>query len=654
MDSTLLLVRLVVGLLLIACSAIAAEAVSLSGYIGSHHNIYPVSNNLVPESAHNRGKSGYIAITEVYPDTPSGAQYHYTVRGGGFEYERRNRGAGFGPETFFIKADQPAGSLSSRSKSSSDAPRFSSDGWRVFTKEELDEIMARDNFRILGLVHSLDTKSEHLVKMLAEQIHLDPKRRISKGFSAEIRFANQSPERVAAEIQNCADWAAKYEIPAMLGWVSWWSGTPLRMPDGEGKTFGDIKYQQICYAPNSEQPEDVQLKELLGDRYNNHYCLSAPNQWSNTPWLTMNSSSLNQYRYKRADEALEALKKISNGDVQWVDNIYLENEPRYWDTLCEDGNPKRKIGELWADFNPLTVAAAKADGVDLNPADGLSAQELSWLFRNVGAYNQEFADALNKSLRSHNISLPVYSHSLQHKYMFPGESIGHAASEWAYVDGTRSGLEGLWMRISDFARIREWGRWANVNREENDGHHTDAHLWDLRVTYMMGADLYNSYNWDSIGAQRVIDYINEFIQELPTVTLPVAEAKPVAGGVVIKTPQKLQAFTSITLPITVGKTREARVRIIDPSGNFLASSTSKLFADDKKVVFDFPNPVEVCSNQSAIVTVETKIGQKDEFTPVAIQLTDCPGGGVIVSLDMLTQRALSLAIIARAEQNRRK
>ena len=51
----------------------------------------------------------------------------------------------------------------------------------------------------------------------------------------------------------------------MLGLVSWWAGTPLNVDDGLGGKFGDLKYQQVCYSPNVEVPENPDLRKLLGE-----------------------------------------------------------------------------------------------------------------------------------------------------------------------------------------------------------------------------------------------------------------------------------------------------------------------------------------------------------------------------------------------------
>ena len=644
---------LVVGVLAM-CASAEAETV-VTGYIGCHKRSFTVTESSFKMSM-SRGSipADYLAITEVYPDVPGSEEYHYTVSGKGIDtYERRHRGIGFGPETYFIRVK--GGHITSLSLTSSPKTPFRIlPTWGV-TRGELDKLLANDSFRILGKTNVGGDEGEKLVEQLAKNLIALPKYHITTGFSAEIRYANRTPERVRAEIENCAKWSRKYSLPAMIGLVSWWSGTPLRESDGQGGRFGDIKYQQICYTPDTEQPEDANLKALLGDRYNSHYCLSVPNEWSSTPWLTMNSKALNDYRYKRINEAVVILKDICKGDTKWINNIYLENEPRYWDTHCEAGNDKRKPVEMWADFNPFAVEAARKAGVDLNPAGGLSDKELLWLFRNVGAYNQETVDAVNKALRGNGFDadLPVYTHSLQHRDMYPGGSIGHPASEWAYATGARTGIEGIWSQPSDFARLREWGRWANINREENDGRNIDEHLWDLRVAYMMGSGLYNSYNWDKIGAQRFFDYVNEFLRYLPVVTLPPAEAKLADNGSIeIKTPVKMQAFTGLKVPAELFKTSisQARLTVLDRDGRLIGSSCQATVVKPGRFVlsFEFAEPVESPCRDTATLRLEA-LDEHDKPIADAIRFIEKSAPGVELSLDLRTQRGLSLAVIAKAQ-----
>lgn len=644
-------------LVLALCASVDAGTI-LTGYIGSHKCSFNVKEAHSIVSLPLDGFEGYLAITEVYPDIPGSQEYHYTVSAKGIgKYERRHRGLGFGPETYFIRLGKsPINDITLKSQTKN--PFRLLPMWSV-TQSELDDLLAKDHFKILGITHATRDDGEELVKLLSVNLKPKPEYGISTGFSAEIHCVNRPSDQVKTAIEQCIKWSKQYSLPAMLGFVSWWGGTPLREPDGLGGLFGDIKYQQVCYTPDTEHPEDADLKALLEERYNNHYCLSVPNQWSSTPWLTMNSKLLNDYRCKRMDEAIGILKEVSNGDTKWLDNVYIDNEPRYWDTVCERHNKKRPgTGTLWADFNPCVIEAAKKDGIDLNPADGLSDKELLWLHRNVGNYMQELVDTVRNALDKHGFgsSVPAYTHSLQHKDMFPGDIISHPASEWAYAEGARSGLEGMWTQLSDFARVREWGKWANVNREEADGRPIDEHLWDLRVSYMMGADLYNSYNWSKIGPDRFFGYVNEFLRELPTVTMPPAESHLTGKGYLdIKTPLKLQAFSGLTVPVEVTKpgVDEINLAVTDKDGLLIGNSRQRISGKPGECVlsFDFIEPVESPSSGFSTLRIEA-YDKSGKVMPDAVSFTNKSASEIKLSLNLRMQRALSLAVIKRAEQQK--
>lgn len=639
----------------LVCSTSLAAEVSISGWIGAHKLSFAAREIAGEAEFSVEAGADFLLVTEIYPDTLDPVDYSYRLFADGTElYERQATSTGFGPVTYFVRGGERIGSKVQLKNRGPKPVLISS--IRSVKQAELDLLLRKDQFRLLGLIApgcSADEK-ERYVRMLAEKLRPRQTEQITTGFSCEIRFANQKPDAVRKEIEMCRRWAKEHKFPAFIGLVSWWSGTPFFVDDGLGGKFGDIKYQQICYSPDVEVPENAALKDLLGERYNRHYGLSVPNQWSSTPWLTMNSTVLNEYRYRRLDEAVGLLKDASNEDTSWIYGLYLENEPRYWDTDCEAGNPGSNRKVLWADFNSLVIADAKRDGVDLDPSDGLSYEELSWLHRNVGRYNQEMVDKFRESITNRQISLemPLYTHSLQHRAMFPGAEVNHPASEWAYATGARTGLEGMWLQLSDLHRVREWGKWANLNREENDGHHTDLHLWDLRVSYMMGADLYNSYNWHAIGAERFFDYVNEFLDELDEVKLPPAEVRRIdARTLAIKTPMKLQAFTGVELPVQASKRVNGKLvlKLIGKDGYVCASAPVfvSLDAGQHSLSFDFPTPAESKWNEEARLSICVEGGQ-DGLDDTNVSFTPETAGVIKLFLDLRSQRALSLAIISRA------
>lgn len=374
----------------------SAQSETLSGWVGSHRlsmRTRPVAKSavfpVVPAQAE------FIAITEVHPESVEPIPFHYLVTGPSIApFERRYAARGFGPVTYFLRvAGQTAGPVTlTNLDPQKSVPRILE--VRGVTGDELARVKRSDSFRLMGTVINpqLGIDEEEQVKRIAGQLATDPKRGITTAFSCEIYYASKDANEVQRQLETAHERSLQTGLPVLLGLVSWWNGTPRKVPDGKGGKFDDLQYQQICYTPDALHPEDAELRKLLGNRYNPHYCRTTPNIWSNTPWLTMNSRQLNAYRAKRLNEAMDLLQKVSKGDTSWIAGIFLENEPRYWDTQSTQGTPQWH-GERWADFNPYTVAAASRDGVALNPADGLSLEELTWLQRNAGRYFQETVDA---------------------------------------------------------------------------------------------------------------------------------------------------------------------------------------------------------------------------------------------------------------------
>ena len=637
-----------------------ARAVDVVGFIGSHKLTFKAQPIWKEAKFVLKGPADYLAVTEVYPDELRPVTYRYRISGSGIgSFERCHASEGFGPVTYFLRVrNAPLGTvkITNHLKGSKSRPVLIG-SLRCVKASELESLLEWDRFTIMGLIpDGKPEERESWLNMLAANLTARPEHRINIGFSSEIYYANRDRADVRRQLALCEAWAKKYKLPVMLGLVSWWAGTPVHVEDGHGGRFGDVKYQQICYSPDFESAENADLKTLLGERYDGHYGLSVPNQWSNCPWLTMNSPVLNAYRVQRLGEAIEELKAVSGGSAAWIKAIYLENEPRYWDSDCEAGNPNSKRKVLWADFNPLVVENAKKDGVELNPADGLSNDELAWLHRNVGRYNQDTVDAVNKTRAAHRFAeaVPLYTHSLELRNMFPGGWINHPASEWAYADGARTGIEGMWSQPSDFARVREWGPWSNLNREENDGRHIDLHLWDLRVSYMLGADLYNSYNWHAIGAQRFFDYVKEFLAEFPIVELAPAEARFVdRASLKMKTPMKLQAFSRLEVQVKVTKKIAGAAFLgiaFDDGWCFISQQQPiSLQPGIRTLGIDFATPAEIPHDKEALVALSV-FDSKGKMVPDAVVFTPESAQAIKLILDLRTQRALSLFVINNAKR----
>ncbi|OQB92206.1 MAG: hypothetical protein BWX84_01066 [Verrucomicrobia bacterium ADurb.Bin118] len=643
---------LALGVLGLSFSCLAfgqAPTQEISAWIGA--NFSSLSVQPIPTSATfalTNPAAEYLAITEAYPESVTLRIFHYLVSGAGLPtYERRYAAKGFGPVTYFLRVPKPAPSrVTLTNLGDAHRPPLIL-RLRSVTAADLERVRQADHFQLMGtIINPWQGLSEaEQIDSLTRWLPADAGRKITRGFSREIYYANRASNQVHQQLVTARQWSRQTGLPVLLGLVSWWNGTPLHVPDGCGGKFGDLRYQQVCYTLGSVHPDDPELRALLGERYNPHYCRTTPNIWSDTPWLTMNSDRLNEYRAQRLREAAAMLRELTQEDATWIAGIFLENEPRYWDTQSTRDTPQW-AGERWADFNPLVVAAAQRDGVTLDPVDGLSEAELLWLQRNVGRYFQNTVDALRQGLAAVGLTnrFPIYTHSLQLDILFPGVKINQTAADWARARGARAGIEGMWTLPSDFDRVREWGPWADLNREETDGRPIGTHLWDLRVAYAAGAELYNSYNWHAITTNAYFNYARDFLAALPVVSGSPDKVEPVSPrSLRLTPPDALQAFTSVTLPLLVKSQRQPKgatlaVSVTDDAGRQWFSPRQSLSTNSVGAMeFHFPVPAEI----RHLTWGTLQLHAYDLADPSAVAFAAKDASDVLLKFDMAEQRALS-------------
>ena len=593
----------------------------------------------------------YVAITELYPtDSNISMDYIVTIPGN-TDFHRNAKSTGFGKLTYFIKLDTPCSDNRITIKGNNSKPVIANvTGVRV---SDLEKLAKSDSFIISGLIPSDNPDSmEKYVKELAEGLpSFAEKYNISKGISTEIKYAAH-PNNILEDLtKSMKELSLKYNMKTILGIVSWWSGTPLWSDDGEGGKFGDIKHQQICYNPDIEFDYDPELAILLGNKYNKHYKKTIPNIWSNTPWLTMNSKSLNNYRYEKIKNIFNIIEKTDKKPNTWLTGIFIENEPKYWDMITD--NSTLYNTRLWADFNPYTVADAKKDGIDLDPTDGLSKKELLWLHANVARYNQESANAANKEIKTKGLDVNLYSHTLYQGFnVFPCNMLENKpASEWGYVKGARTGLESctIPMLPSNLYRVREWGPWTNLNREENDGMPIELHLWDLRVTYMCGGDYYNSYNWNTIGKDRFINYTKEFQEDFPIVEKNPAQINHMSGLTYqILLPPDMLSFRSISIKFNSEENIKKsciKADFIQDNGEIITSkNNTDIQKGENEVNLTLPIIAESQFDKNIILHINVYDKENNDISSL-IHIKNSTTEAINLKINLYEERLLSLFVI---------
>ena len=137
-----------------------------------------------------------------------------------------------------------------------------------------------------------------------------------------------------------------------------WGAVPIG-PDGEGGYLHDLKYSQRRYNPRTGT-----------------YLPSFPNLWSSSMWTTLGDPRLDRaLRETFADVAGYFTDKLQFLAAQ----DKLPESPLY---IC------RELGlgidnAFGGDYHPNLIRAAKEDGVELNPEDGLGMGEKLWMFHFV-------------------------------------------------------------------------------------------------------------------------------------------------------------------------------------------------------------------------------------------------------------------------------
>lgn len=227
----------------------------------------------------------------------------------------------------------------------------------------------------------------------------------TRGVMYGTRYFNTSNEYLNSTLDKFLIAAQSHHCPFALMQSRWWGHTGMQA-NGLGGYYGDIRHNQVVY----NQAED-------------RFHLTTPNMWGNTPWQSLND-----------DVAMRLSQKKLQRSVQYFSDLYAlmrAQDPTFTfpDLVMEWGV---SYWERGGDFSGNIVAAARADGVTLDPKDGLDAQEIAWMQNNIASYNDKLAKTYKSALgsdaivvRDGVISPPsqqlfdhVFTHTLEAK-LFP-------------------------------------------------------------------------------------------------------------------------------------------------------------------------------------------------------------------------------------------
>lgn len=209
---------------------------------------------------------------------------------------------------------------------------------------------------------------------------------VEPALCVDYPYLHRDASRAKADLESYAQLATKHDLRLQIGLSSTWVGTP-------GEPFRAPEFQQIVYS-KTDTHWDAGIRSL-GPPYDRdvHYGFSYPNMWSSCPWLSVSHPKLRAFKRERLRQAATILKQLASDRLALVMG---DNEPAYWgyqmwfaDTpYMKPNDGARRLYPI-ADVGPAAVAAARRDGVTLDPTDGLSKTERTWLARHLSEALQD-------------------------------------------------------------------------------------------------------------------------------------------------------------------------------------------------------------------------------------------------------------------------
>lgn len=169
----------------------------------------------------------------------------------------------------------------------------------------------------------------------------------------------------------------------------------------------------------------------------------------------------------------------------------------------------------------------------------------------------------------------------------------------------------------------------------------EVHLWDLRLTYIRGALLYNSYNWQSIGRQRVMDYMATFARSMEKTDASAELTADREGRLRIALLPDVRAANYLVAEAGLPVSEHGAViaEVADDRGHLLAFGRAEgpFLAGDARIALRFNEAFELGKGSAASIRL---YGEKSGRSLSLVRGR--------LSLDLMRERAQSLYTIAHA------
>jgi hypothetical protein len=298
-------------------------------------------------------------------------------------------------------------------------------------------------------------------------------------------IAHWPPELIHERLQQAFTVAEQENVPLELQLNTWWAGTPSGS-DGVGGRWYDPAYQQVTYRTETGE-----------------FGLSVPNRWSCVPWLTVASPRLNQFKQRQFQTVGRQLRELLDRNPALpLLSLVLDNEVAYWAAGMPD-----MPADLQADFNPGMVADAEAEGLVLDPRDGLDTREMEFLRGRLRRYNRDMASALLDGLGQNPARWQVFTHTYMGGWGFDSEA---QATEVGVLEGVRMGGEWGGHAPGDNADLLDWHRElgvpANINCELGGSATAAAPVWSA---YAAGCSHITLFNLSQEALERTVEDLGQ-------------------------------------------------------------------------------------------------------------------------------------------------
>jgi hypothetical protein len=643
-----------------------------------------------------------LQFRELRPNDAWGAAYGFRISlDGRLAYVRDSATADAGGgvyRSFFVETADRAitgdGKVTVTVEGTSAERAYFTDVWAY---ADLDGMVAAQGMRVhdrLVFVLGQDYRPETDFRARLDYIEANFREtdQVKLGFAVLDYFPVRTRQQMAANYRKWLSLSREYGLPFAIESTSDWEGTPRGVADGKGGFFGDLQYQQILWSPQDQTGPDrdvyrnpagqvQRLDQFLGAAYEPRFGLSVPNVWGSTPWLTWHHPDLNAFYARKADDSTREITPLV-WDLQRTDelgrilpfssageSVYWSKRDNVgvWDIVYTDYNGGVERRDIFADLNPHTVAAARADGVTLDPRDDWSEAEKRWLYRNQSHHQQLFTDFFHYGLPRerievdgsrarfpadmlrHNIHSEIYSRK-QEPYYSPT----HPSTAQGVVERGRPGAQ--YISLADYTpggfhhlqRLREFGRIANPNLENSVSAHAPDKTLLLREAYVNGSRYTTPYNWRTAAPDEAKDWIAPYLADMAPWDA-VHDAAPdgrVAGRTAVSQPftaGEVRLLNRVDMRVDrVGRSAPLRLTVREAGGRVVSMrhlGESEIAVRDGWLRFDLPIESIERGREYAIEIEQIGGGRPAYAFPTA-------GGDLLyrAGLDMERERDRSLVI----------